>query len=151
MNRLNFIVKPALRTCGFHPVRADEIGEPGLISVQIMHHLIYDPLVVADLTGQDGNVMYELGIRHLVRKPFVQIAEKGETLPFDLKDIRTIFIDSQTVSGVVEGQQQIVTQVESALANPDGLVTPVSVAFLFACRNGIHVPARRRPRRSRSS
>jgi hypothetical protein len=39
-------------------------------------------------------VYYELGIRHAVRKPFIQVIREGEEIPFDAKDLRNIKIDT---------------------------------------------------------
>ena len=41
-------------------------------------------LVIADLTGLNANVMYELGIAHALDKPVILIAQSRENLPFDL-------------------------------------------------------------------
>lgn len=53
-----------------------------------MNHLRDDALVVADLTGSNPNVMYELAIRHAAAKHAIQIT--SSRLPFDIQGMRTI-------------------------------------------------------------
>ncbi len=66
---LKFIICPVLQRCGFDaPVRADHITTPGVITSQVFTRLWYDDLVIADLTGSNANVFYELAVRHLARK-----------------------------------------------------------------------------------
>src|SRR5271157_4888904 len=88
----NYVFEPACIECGYEAKRADQISEPGIILSQIHQHLLDDPMVIADLTGGNPNVFYELAIRHYINKPYVQIIETGERLPFDVAGIRTIEI-----------------------------------------------------------
>ena len=60
----DYIVKPVVEACGYgEPIRADQIGRQGIISTQIIEHLLVDDMVVADLTDSNANVLYELAIR----------------------------------------------------------------------------------------
>jgi hypothetical protein len=70
-----YIIAPAATECGYEALRADQIPKPGIITSQVIQHLIDDPLVIADLTGPNANVFYELAVRHAFRKPVVQIVE----------------------------------------------------------------------------
>jgi hypothetical protein len=55
---LKHIVAPAARECGYDTIRADQISEPGIITSQVIQHVVEDPLVVADLTDRNPNVFY---------------------------------------------------------------------------------------------
>ncbi len=85
-------IKPVLQEYGFDDVRpAYEINEPGKIGEQVIQRIINDDLVIANLTGNNPNVMYELAIRQMTGKPVINICESGTNLPFDIVEDRTIF------------------------------------------------------------
>lgn len=85
-------IKPILQEYDFDDIKpAYEINMSGMISTQIINRIINDDLEVANLTGNNPNVMYELCLRHVVAKPIIHICESGTSLPFDVKDNRTIF------------------------------------------------------------
>ena len=79
---------------GIEVVRADQLAQPGKITTQIIRQLTDADICVADLTNLNPNVLYELGIRQAMLKPYILIAKAGTDLPFDLKDTRTIFYDT---------------------------------------------------------
>jgi len=91
---LEHIIKPVVSDMGYSaPERADHIAASGVITTQVFTRLLEDDLVVADLTGSNPNVFYELAVRHMVRKPFVQFIQKGEKIPFDIALNRTLHYD----------------------------------------------------------
>ncbi|WP_310526584.1 hypothetical protein, partial [Nocardioides sp.] len=58
------VFEPACEMFGLTPVRADKISEAGDIPEQIFTYLRDADIVIADVTGGNANVMYELGLRH---------------------------------------------------------------------------------------
>jgi tetratricopeptide (TPR) repeat protein len=84
------IIHPAIVDAGMDPVRADEEHTRGSIHKPMFERIILSDYVVADLTGANANVFYELGIRHAV-KPFttISIYSNNCELPFDLAPFRT--------------------------------------------------------------
>lgn len=87
---LDLVIKPIVADFGYTTVRADKIPEPGRITSQVIEHLEQDELVIADLTGHNPNVFYELAVRHVTRKPIVMMIEQDQTVPFDVAPERTI-------------------------------------------------------------
>jgi hypothetical protein len=92
---LEALVRRALEGEGYDVLRSDQITTPGMISGQVVDHLLNAGLVIADLSFHNPNVFYELAIRHMIGKPTVHIIRNGEGIPFDLKDFRTITIDTE--------------------------------------------------------
>ena len=125
---LEFIVRAAVSPLGFNAIRADEIAEPGIITSQVLERIVESPLVIADLTGHNPNVFYELAIRHAIRKPFVQIIRKGETIPFDVATARTVRYGLD-LRGAADAADDITHQVESLQADPSNLETPISISL----------------------
>lgn len=126
---LRHIISPAAEKCGYETVRADKIDRPGIITSQVIHHVVEDDLVVADLTDCNPNVFYELAIRHALRKPLVQIIQKGENIPFDVAGTRTIHVDHTDLDNAQDAKDEIVKQIEALEKDSSDIETPISVAL----------------------
>jgi hypothetical protein len=130
---LGSIVEPALEEFGLKVVRADGIGKPGMITAQIIEHVLQSKLVIADLSYHNPNVFYELCLRHVCRLPTVQIIRKLDKIPFDLDQFRTIQIDTTNIYTMVPNLQtykaEIATQVRMALKDPDSADNPVNTYY----------------------
>src|SRR5262245_54851835 len=70
--------------------RADKDNRPGDIIAQVIEALSDADFVIADLTGRNPNVFYELGVRHALRNNTILIAQDIDDIPFDLRGQRTI-------------------------------------------------------------
>ena len=124
---LEFVVGPAAEALGLRTIRADAIAQPGQVTLQIIEHLLGARAVVADLTGRNPNVFYELAIRHSARLPVALIAERGELLPFDIASMRTIFFDHENAEDVDSCQEQLTAHLRHAL---DGAIdSPVATTL----------------------
>jgi tetratricopeptide (TPR) repeat protein len=81
---------PAIKELGYEPVRADQ-DTGGLIISQMLERLFFADLVLADMTIPNGNVYYEVGIRHAAKKTgCVLLAADWSKQLFDLVQMRTI-------------------------------------------------------------
>lgn len=125
---LDHIISPAVEPLGYKAIRADEIDRPGLITSQVIQHVLDAPLVIADLTGHNPNVFYELAIRHVTGKPFVQIIQEGEAIPFDVGPMRTISVDHTHLARAAEARDNISAQIKSLEENPLDIETPISTS-----------------------
>lgn len=126
---LRHVIEPVAVETGYRAIRADRISEPGLITTQVIKHIMDAPLVIADLTGHNPNVFYELAIRHAVGKPLVQIIRKGETIPFDVAGMRTVAIDHQDLDSVAEAKTEIIKQIRAVEGDPSLVHSPISTSI----------------------
>ncbi|WP_255088518.1 MULTISPECIES: tetratricopeptide repeat-containing protein [unclassified Synechococcus] len=86
----NFI-HPALKKAGLEPFRADEEQRAGNIHSDMFQELLLADLVVADLTIDNPNVWYELGVRHaLSARGVVLICGGRVPTAFDLQPDRKL-------------------------------------------------------------
>lgn len=133
----DFIVAPAVTDLGLTAVRADAIAEPGQITLQVIEHVLKAKGAVADLTGPNANVFYELAIRHTAQLPVVLIAheEQRGNLPFDIAQMRTIFYDHKSLKSAADCRAAITEQLGQALAK--GTVdSPVAASVNLANLQG---------------
>jgi tetratricopeptide (TPR) repeat protein len=85
------LIKPALLEAGFEPFRADEETATGDILTDMFQELLLADLVLCDLSIDNANAFYELGIRHAFRKRGVMHIQAGRSyMPFDIFNVRTL-------------------------------------------------------------
>jgi hypothetical protein len=83
------IIAPAVERAGLEPIRADEEKIGGAIHKPMFERLMLCHYAVADITGANPNVFYELGIRHAMRpRSTVIVFGEGTVLPFDIALVR---------------------------------------------------------------
>jgi tetratricopeptide (TPR) repeat protein len=81
---------PTIKALGYEPVRADQ-DTGGLIVSQMLERIYFADLVLADMTIPNGNVYYEVGIRHAAQKTgCVLLAADWSKQLFDVVQMRTI-------------------------------------------------------------
>ena len=126
---LKHIITGPVEQLGYDVIRADKISEPGIITTQIIEHIVESALVIADLTEKNPNVFYELALRHAIRKPLVQMIKKGEVIPFDVAATRIIQFDLHSLDSVAAAKEDILSQVKSLEAGKSEVHNPISVSL----------------------
>lgn len=138
-----YVIQPACAVNALSPIRADKISHPGEIPEQIFELLRDADVVIADLTGGNANVMYELGLRHTRDKITIQIGE-NERLPFDINTIRT-FRFRRTSVGLTEVRDELTAALRAGLEGRGSPVTATRV-WSTASTSGANLVASARAR-----
>ena len=86
-------VKPVLRESGFDTLRADDIFGSQVIMEDIFSGIRSAVLLVAELTGRNANVFYEVGIAHALRKEVLLLSQSIDDVPFDLRHRRVLLYE----------------------------------------------------------
>jgi hypothetical protein len=85
------LIAPAIEAAGMEALRADQEVSGGVIHKPMYERLILCDFAVADLTGANANVFYELGLRHGVRPATTVLLYAGsERMPFDVAPLRAL-------------------------------------------------------------
>jgi hypothetical protein len=79
---------------GFTVNRGDERVSQGDIFSQLLRLLVTAKVVVANISGRNPNVFYELGIAHALDKPVILLAHNQTDVPFDIRSKRIVFYQS---------------------------------------------------------
>ena len=102
-----YVIKPVCEVCEFEPIRVDKLNDANSITQTIIEQLETADLVIADMTGHNPNVFYEMGYRARTKKPMIHLRKKGETLPFDVNTIRTLEYDLTDLDSVEEVKERL--------------------------------------------
>jgi hypothetical protein len=76
---------------GFKTERTDQSVSTERIIPRIENGIRNSPFVLADVSDESVNVLYEVGFAKALGKDVILTARKGTTLPFDAYDIQTVF------------------------------------------------------------
>jgi hypothetical protein len=121
---LNIFV-PAITAVGLKPLRADSIFSPSTIMADVWRFTRQAVVVLADVTGKNPNVFYELGLAHAAGKPVVIVTNSLEDVPFDLKGLRVIEYDKQNESWGTILKESIVAAIKATIDDPERAVPAI--------------------------
>lgn len=111
---LKHIIKPVCQSCDFTVERVDQINDANSITRTIIDKLRSADLVIADISGHNPNVFYEIGYRECTGKPIIHLKRKGEPIPFDINTIRTFeydLTDLDSVESIKERLQRTISTI----------------------------------------
>jgi tetratricopeptide (TPR) repeat protein len=112
--------------------REDTSHNAGSITTSIVEHISNSDIVIADLTGRNANVYYELGLAHVFHKnATIIICQKGEKINFDVSDVKRVEYEAE-LTGLTESRRLIAEEIRSRLqgkSTRDNKVHEVHPAF----------------------
>jgi len=79
------VIKDICNGLGFLCLRGDEEFISGDILTHVVKNIVKARLIIANITGRNPNVLYELGIAHALNKPTIIISKNLSDAPFDIK------------------------------------------------------------------
>jgi len=84
------ILARACEAAGVRAVRGDDLFSPTDILEDTWQSINAADFVIADITGRNPNVLYELGIAHTLAKPVLILSKEAADIPIDLATRRVI-------------------------------------------------------------
>lgn len=96
--------------------RADSISADTSVKESIHRAIQESPLLIADVTDSNPNVMYEIGLAQAHKKSLILIAASSRAIPFNLAGFRVLIYDFFNVSDFVERLSRTIQQ---AIKKPD--------------------------------
>jgi hypothetical protein len=132
-----FGIKGAADDVGAYAERIDEqIFSEGILD-RIFNQISKADVVVADMTGRNPNVFYEVGYAHALGKIVVLLTQNADDIPFDLKHKQhTVY------GGKIELlRKELAAKLQWAIAEAKGRAGSVSFTRVSLRVLGIEVPA----------
>jgi PAS domain S-box-containing protein len=94
------VLVPVKEKLGLNLVRADrQLAARGVVD-QVFHDIASSELVVADLTGNNPNVYYEMGLAHALGIETLLLLRINESIPFNVRHLQIIYCDPANLSKV---------------------------------------------------
>jgi tetratricopeptide (TPR) repeat protein len=111
-------IRPAVEAAGLECIRGDMESSGGIIHTAMFARLLLSEFVIADLTLENPNVFYELGVRHTAR-PYttIPIFATISDLPFDVSLVRAIPYDLEDGRLNVQAKAALTEAIKSRIEN----------------------------------
>jgi hypothetical protein len=116
------IYSRAIEEAGLAAKRGDSLFRSSPIMGDIWKFVQESTVLLADLTGRNANVFYELGLAHAISKPVVLVAETMDDVPFDLRGLRVLTFDRNDPDWGATLRERIALALKETLADILGSV-----------------------------
>jgi hypothetical protein len=114
------IIGPAAEAAGLNCTRSDEISEAGNIQREMISRIIKADVVIVDITSQNANVFYELGIRHSFRRTTTVVVRRaGTIIPFNINGMRSVEYSDRTPEDQEKSRVRITKAIQSSFNGKD--------------------------------
>lgn len=98
--------------------RADDIFSTHHVMSDVWQAMNAARVIIADCTGRNPNVFYEIGMAHTLGRPVILLAQRTHDVPFDVKDIRYIQYE-YTPPGMERFESQLAMTLTNELQSPE--------------------------------
>jgi len=135
------IYSPICATRNINCSRVDEISRPGSITRDIVEGIIDSDIIIADLSGRNANVFYELGIAHACGNKTIMTVQSIADVPFDIANYR-IIVYERTLRGCKQLEIDLGKAIDELLGALDRTNNPFQEVV---SARGLVRPVRREP------
>jgi hypothetical protein len=108
-------IKNVAKSLGLTVMRADDFFTAHSVMSDVWNAIYGARAIIADCTGRNPNVFYEIGIAHVIGKPVVLIAQNSDDVPFDLRHLRYILYKHTTL-GMQQFEQKLAQTLKTELS-----------------------------------
>jgi hypothetical protein len=122
------VYRPCCEAAGVRCWRVDEVAGPGSITTDIINGILESEFLIADLTTQNPNVFYELGIAHALAKDVILTCQTIEDVPFDVRSSR-VLVYSQTIRGAAVLKDGLLRAIKAVDSDSQRATNPVQDAL----------------------
>lgn len=92
------LIKPTVESLGLNALRADDLYGQNIME-DVWKGILQSSIIIADITGRNANVFYELGIAHTLGKNVILLTQNVKDIPFDLNVYRHIVYNTSIPGG----------------------------------------------------
>ncbi|MCB1087661.1 MAG: hypothetical protein KDM63_11495 [Verrucomicrobiae bacterium] len=110
------VIRESSKACELEYVRGDLTDKPGSVIPQILHEIKRATVIVADLSGHNPNVFYELGIAHQIKGPdhvVIITQEVDGKQAYDVHQFRQ-FVYANTRQGLESLREELPKRIQEA-------------------------------------
>ena len=108
-------IKSACEESGAYCERVDEQIFEGSILNRIYNQISKADLIIADMTGRNANVFYEVGYAHALNKSVILLTKSSNDIPFDLKHYTHIIYEGK----ITELKKDLIPRLKWSLDHPN--------------------------------
>lgn len=125
------VIKPTVEEAGMTSIRADEIYGSKPLMERVWRGIQEAEIVLADLTGRSPNVMYEVGLAHVIGKRILILTMFSEDVPVDLSEFVQIRYSNVGVQ-LLQFTRELIKNIKAAKNEPaaEAMLSPLPGAGL---------------------
>jgi nucleoside 2-deoxyribosyltransferase len=115
--RFDDTISPAIERAGFTPYRADRDRTAAIPIDRVQAAIFEADVVLADITGRNPNVWYEVGFAIALDKPLILLSKKGKKphLPFNIQHRQVLFYRTESLTDLRRLQDEVTERLQLQL------------------------------------
>jgi hypothetical protein len=113
-------IKKVVKQLGLTVARADDFFAASAVISDIWNSIYAAKVIIADCTGRNPNVFYEIGIAHTLGKSVVLVARSAEDIPFDVQHLRALIYE-YTPRGMEQFETKLQATIQHEISIPTSL------------------------------